>query len=356
VVHGLDPENLASVRRGGIGPSDPEIILIDEGERICWINPVAKNRLGPVEAERAVGQLLCDVPSLSGAEPLPCEGRSVRLSPHTKQAVICERTSMRLPDGRQLMAIRQFAPAAAAHDTLASSSEQWMLWAAVGAVTTGLAHEMRNPMTALEMRLSALKGRPTYALNEAARTAVGEIQDLVSRISGIVENLCSFGREDLPLRTLVLRPAALAYEALQDALETDLNSDTQVEATVNDEADGTIQVDLPRMRRALRDVISNGIEAMAGEGRLTITLTGHGGWCHIDVADTGPGIPPEIRPRLGQPFVTSKPAGTGSGLGLSLCGLTVERHGGHMRLTQTGADGTTMRISLPGFTPTGGAI
>ncbi len=85
---------------------------------------------------------------------------------------------------------------------------------------------------------------------------------------------------------------------------------------------------------------------------MSVTLTSREGWCHIDVIDTGPGISPEIQARLGQPFVSSKPAGRG--LGLSLRQLHLSLHGGLLRVVRTGPDGTSMRLALPWAPGTGG--
>jgi signal transduction histidine kinase len=67
----------------------------------------------------------------------------------------------------------------------------------------------------------------------------------------------------------------------------------------------------------------------------------------ITISDTGGGISPEILPRLGQPFVTTKPPGHGLGLGLCECLLRLERHGGCLEIAQTGPEGTTVTIGLP---------
>jgi signal transduction histidine kinase len=125
------------------------------------------------------------------------------------------------------------------------------------------------------------------------------------------------------------------------------------EIEVSDECKGLVRVDRNRLRESLIQVIRNAAEAMAGRGQLSAALTSREGWCLIDVIDTGPGISPEIQARLGQPFVSSKPAGRGAGLGLSLCQLHLSRHGGRLRVVRTGSDGTTMRLALPGAPGTG---
>ena len=95
------------------------------------------------------------------------------------------------------------------------------------------------------------------------------------------------------------------------------------------------------------NLIDNAAAAMGGRGRLVLRTRRDGDDAVVEVADDGPGIPPEVLPRIWEPFFTTKPAGTGSGLGLDNVRRIVDRrHGGTVEV-ETGTDGTTFRVRLP---------
>jgi signal transduction histidine kinase len=98
---------------------------------------------------------------------------------------------------------------------------------------------------------------------------------------------------------------------------------------------------------ALINLAVNAIQAMDDGGVLTVGSALCGGEVEISVADTGPGIPEEIRSTIFEPFVTTKPEGRGTGLGLSTVLMVVERHKGKIDFDTTPGKGTTFRILLP---------
>ncbi|MGH8837300.1 MAG: ATP-binding protein [Actinomycetes bacterium] len=95
------------------------------------------------------------------------------------------------------------------------------------------------------------------------------------------------------------------------------------------------------------NLIDNAIHAMNGEGTLTIRTARDGDRVLVDIGDTGPGIPPELRQRVFEPFFTTKPVGEGTGLGLDICyRIVVNRHGGDIGLTSQPGD-THFQVRLP---------
>ena len=113
--------------------------------------------------------------------------------------------------------------------------------------------------------------------------------------------------------------------------------------------------DLPRvlgvsnqLELALINLVVNAVHAMAEKGgALTVTSTRRGDEVEVAVSDEGPGIPENIRARLFEPFVTTKPEGMGTGLGLSTILMVVERHKGRIDVTTEPGRGTTFRLLLP---------
>ena len=96
---------------------------------------------------------------------------------------------------------------------------------------------------------------------------------------------------------------------------------------------------------AIQNLLINALQAMGGRGRLAIRLAGTQNVVQIDVVDSGAGIPPEALSRIFTPFFTTKARGTG--LGLPTVKRIADAHRGEIRVVATGADGTTVRLSLP---------
>jgi signal transduction histidine kinase len=107
-----------------------------------------------------------------------------------------------------------------------------------------------------------------------------------------------------------------------------------------------VLVDPQRMSRALVNVIRNAVEAMEGMGRVEVRAQPAGPLVRIEVADNGPGIPPAIRDRVFEPFVTAGKRG-GTGLGLAIVKRVVESHGGHVTFQTESGVGTRFILDLP---------
>ena len=101
---------------------------------------------------------------------------------------------------------------------------------------------------------------------------------------------------------------------------------------------------------ALLNIVNNALDAMAGGGTLTIIGEARGAETHIEIRDTGTGIPPDLLPRIFEPWITTKPAGQGTGLGLSIARDVIAAHGGRIDVRSTPGVGTTFTIDLPGKT------
>jgi signal transduction histidine kinase len=100
------------------------------------------------------------------------------------------------------------------------------------------------------------------------------------------------------------------------------------------------------------NLIVNALDAMDGEGTLTLRTSRDGDCALVEIADTGPGIPEELRRRVFEPFFTTKPVGQGTGLGLDVSWrIVVKRHGGDLRVTSKPGD-TRFQVLLPLTEPT----
>jgi signal transduction histidine kinase len=220
--------------------------------------------------------------------------------------------------------------------------------ASLGVFATGIAHEIRNPLTAIKVRLFTLRSshRPGTSEYEYIEVIRGEID----RLERIVSEFLQFARPAEPeLKTM---PADKLLQEIQNLLRSDLAS-RSIELKLELRADATIRVDSDKMKQVLINFIQNGADSMEKGGTVTLRLRQdrqllNGKWVTaviIDIADQGKGIPPEVQKRLFDPFFTTKEAGTG--LGLPIAARIVEKHGGAIQYETQVNRGTTFSIVLP---------
>ncbi len=216
---------------------------------------------------------------------------------------------------------------------------------ALGRLTSGVAHELNNPLAAIVGYSDLLirRGLPDHDLKENLEI----IRQQADRAARIVRKLLAFARADKPERvsTNLNELAEQTVSLLRYQLEVD-------NITVQTRLDGSIPnllVDPHQIQQVLLNLITNARQAMAaiGHGTLTLTIRREGGRVVIEVSDTGPGIPPEHLPHVFDPFFTTKEVGDGTGLGLSICHGIVKEHGGEVGARSVPGVETTFTIQLP---------
>ncbi len=213
--------------------------------------------------------------------------------------------------------------------------------AAVGTLAAGVAHELSNPLTYVATSLELLSDE--LGEHELADEALRGTQ----RVMGIVRDLRAIARpthDDL---------SPCDAEAALDAALNITRRETRNVAKVVRAYGGIKPVwgSEARLGQLFLNLVINATHAMAdgnrGENELRITTRQSDPLrMEIEIRDTGPGIPPEIEDRVFEPFVTSKPIGKGTGLGLFVCHNIVRSLDGTIDL-ETGPQGTTVRIRLP---------
>jgi signal transduction histidine kinase/predicted CoA-binding protein len=124
-----------------------------------------------------------------------------------------------------------------------------------------------------------------------------------------------------------------------------------------------IQAYASELNQVWTNIIDNAIDAMDGKGEITLRTRQDGGWVVVEIEDNGPGIPPEIQPKLFSPFFTTKPVGKGTGLGLNISYNIIQKHGGEIRIfSHPGMTRFYVRLPLdfekvqPGLTPLGNPL
>lgn len=212
--------------------------------------------------------------------------------------------------------------------------------AALGKLLAGVAHEVRNPLAGIRSTVQLWQRLPETALTPESIDAVIRAVD---RLNALVSRLLLFSRADSADRQLVNLNDVfaegldlLAAQAAQQGviLERDFRSDLPPVA-------GSASA----LRQVALNLLTNALQVMSGGGRLRCVTCRAGNTVEVRVGDTGSGIAAADRPRLFEPFFTTRADGTG--LGLALCREVVESHGGRIELEATGPAGSTFRVRLP---------
>jgi signal transduction histidine kinase len=218
--------------------------------------------------------------------------------------------------------------------------------ATVGRLALRVAHEVRNPIAAIELNAEMLQDivRGDHAAEkDEAIGLVTAIRDQVTALDALTEEYLAFARFPKPHfeeESVNHFLTELADFVRPVATRQGLSLDVEVDPDVP-----LMEIDRTRLRQAVHNLVKNGLEALSRGGALILTSRLRGDTTEIAVSDTGPGISQEIGERLFEPFFTTKPQGTG--LGLSITRQIIEEHGGELTWANRPGGGTTFTIRLP---------
>lgn len=213
--------------------------------------------------------------------------------------------------------------------------------AAVGELAAGIAHEIRNPLTSVKLLIQTAAQH-----GEGPRLGARQYQvliDQILRMERTVQELLDFARPAPPRRArhLLQDSVARALALLQGRF---LHHDVKL---LQDSESKPIFLcaDAEQLQTVFTNLAINAVQAMPNGGTLHVSIRQADHACEVSLRDTGQGIPPDILPRLFDPFVTSKDHG--SGLGLAICRRIVEEHGGTLIAGNHPDGGAEFRVILP---------
>ena len=169
--------------------------------------------------------------------------------------------------------------------------------------------------------------------------------DLVERIEAIVQRLLDFARPR-PLQLEQVPSTRLAAEAIAMSAPLLQRRAITLEQQVGEHGQATALADRKQIGQALLNLILNAAYVTPDGGTILVQLRRRTGQCGLAVVDSGPGIPPELRTRVLDPFFSTKPEGEGTGLGLSVTRSIVDAHGGELTFEFPQTGGTTATIWL----------
>jgi len=215
--------------------------------------------------------------------------------------------------------------------------------ARLGEMAAVIAHEVKNPLAAVRGAVQVIGSRLPPSTGDAAI-----VKEVIARIDGLndlIQDLLVFARPPAP------RPSRIDLIALLKSVSELLTrdpafSDLRIEITGDVPP---VNGDATLLTIAFQNLLINSAQAMQGRGVVRVTTTAADGWHHVEIADTGPGIPPEIRASLFRPFKTTKARGTG--LGMATAKRLAELHNGRIEVTCPDQGGTIATIHLPSPPP-----
>jgi signal transduction histidine kinase len=232
----------------------------------------------------------------------------------------------------------RLAEARLASARLAERAAEAERLASIGRLAAGVAHEIRNPMAAMRLKAeNALAANADDGRRERALTAILE---QIGRLDRVLRDLLGSVQRPLPQPAAVALPGFLAARA---ELFRELAESRGLTVKV-DAAAASAEFDPALVGQAIDNLLLNAIQNTPPEGTVRLGARGAGARLVLAVADSGRGVPPELRDRLFEPFVTGRPDGTG--LGLALVREVAEAHGGAVRAVHR-PDGTTIEMELP---------
>jgi PAS domain S-box-containing protein len=339
-------DNMNSVMAG----LEDGLLLFTRDARAVMVSPAAEKFLG-APASDFLGRRVTEIfpPGHPLHEALHLEGDALR--------EVASETDLEMPDGSRRVGVSVQVIQGAGErmgamvtlrdlDSIESINTQLQVserLAAVGRITAGVAHEVKNPLNSMRLWLENLKELLPPETDGAAQQAVHVLDMEIDRLDAVVKRFLDFAR---PMEVR-LEPTQLAdlLREVVDLASPQLQQSKVEVAQLLPIGIPEVFVDRDLLKQAVLNLVLNAVEAMPNGGQLQLTLSRRGEMAEITVGDTGRGIPLENQQRVFQLFFTTRPGG--SGIGLASTFRIVQLHNGSIDFTTEVGRGTTFRIELP---------
>lgn len=208
-----------------------------------------------------------------------------------------------------------------------------------------VAHEVKNPLTPIQLAIEHLL-RVWYDRSPEFENVLLSCSDAIQRqvkaLRRLVSDFSQYGRPSILDREEIHMDQFL--KDLVNSYSSHLPEGIEIETKLEPEL-SPVKVDPEKLRGALMNIIENGLQAINGKGKIIVEADDQNGFVRIRIHDSGQGVPPEILPRLFEPYFSTKSGG--SGLGLPIARKNIEEHGGRIEVQSKQGSGTTVTVLLP---------
>jgi two-component system sensor kinase FixL len=211
--------------------------------------------------------------------------------------------------------------------------------ARLGEMAAVIAHEVRNPLAAVRGAVQVIGSRLPSKTADAA--IVTEVIARLDGLNDLIQDLLVFARPPAP------KPVRLELSSLVESVATLLKRDPafgHLDVTITGRALPAL-ADPSLLTITVQNLLINAAQAQQGNGAVRVSLRSEGAWNIIEISDSGPGIPAEIRAALFRPFKTTKARGTG--LGMATAKRLIESQGGQIAVECPSSGGTTITLTIP---------
>ena len=339
-------ENMNSVMTG----LEDGLLLFTRDARAVMISPAAEKFLG-AQSGQLLGRRVTEI--FPAGHPLrdalPLDGDEL--------SEVASEAELQTPDGPKrvsvsVQAIQEDGERMGALvtlrdlDSLESINTQLQVserLAALGRITAGVAHEVKNPLNSMRLWLENLKESIPLEPDSNATQAVQVLDKEIDRLDAVVKRFLDFTRP-MEIRLEATHLPDLLKEVLEIAQPQFQKANVQVAQLLPIDVP-EVYVDRALLQQAVLNLVLNAVDAMPDGGQLRVVLSRRGDMAEIAVGDTGKGISPENRQKIFQLFFTTRPGG--SGIGLASAFRIVQLHNGSIDFTSEVGRGTTFRIELP---------
>jgi len=320
------------------------MVIVDCDGIVRFANPAAENLFGQ-GVEDMINKPF-------GYSVVPGENQELDIVRGDKEIAIAEMRAVEMEwEGHtaRLASLRDITDRKQAEEARLMMEQQLQLagrLAAVGELAAGIAHELNNPLTAIQMYAQILNSRSE--LDRSIRDDVATVLREAQRATKITSNLLSFARSYSPEKRLVSINEIVvtilelhAYRMRVNNIDIAIELDQDLPETM---------ADFHQMQQVFVNIVTNAEQVMTEShrsGNLSIRTQRADEMIRISFSDDGPGIPEENIDRIFDPFFTTKEVGKGTGLGLSICHGIIKEHHGRISVESGPGEGSTFIVEIP---------
>ncbi|MGC8915651.1 MAG: ATP-binding protein [Thermoanaerobaculum sp.] len=319
------------------------LLICDASGIVLRANQRAQALLGspekPLNGSR-LGELVA-LPEAWPRLPERAAGVKVRIPGGSERVGVLSVSTVELQPGQRdgrVVALEDITQQLALEHRLAQQERM----AALGRLAAGLAHEVNTPVTGIASYAQLLRELTPSA--DPRASLVEKIEEQAFRVARIVTNLLELARPAGFERALVDLAAVAREEWLsvrQEAKRSGVSCTCKVPDTL------PIRANRVQLELVVHNLLRNALQATPAGGAVEVEVREENGVAVLEVRDTGPGIPEELREAVFEPFVTSRAGQGGTGLGLAITRDIVKAHGGRIEVRSRSPHGTVMHVELP---------